>query len=79
MHLVAGLALPVDDEVAGGDGQDRNDTENKVADHQSLGLLLEELFVVAELVRARERQVVPVNHIVVAVEVDVIDVVDQDN
>ena len=79
MHLVARLALPVDDEVAAGDGQDRNDTENKVADHQSLGLLLEELFVVAELVRARERQVVPVNHIVVAVEVDVIDVVDQDN
>ena len=79
MHLVARLALSIDDEVATGDGQDRNDTENKVADHQSLGLLLEELFVVAELVRARERQVVPVNHIVVAVEVDVIDVVDQDN
>jgi len=79
VHLVARLALSVDDEVARGDGQDRNDTENKVADHQSLGLLLEELFVVAELVRARERQVVPVNHIVVAVEVDVIDVVDQDN
>ena len=42
-------------------------------------MLLEELLVEVELVLGQERQVFPVNHVVVEVQVDVIDLVDQDD
>ena len=42
-------------------------------------MLLEKLSVVSQLVLADERQVLVVNHVVVAVKEDVVDVVDQDD
>lgn len=42
-------------------------------------MLVEELLVEVELVLGQERQVVPVDHVVVEVQVDVVDLVDQDN
>ena len=42
-------------------------------------MLVEELLVEVELVLGQERQVVPVDHVVVEIQVDVVDLVDQDD
>lgn len=72
------LVLLVDDEVSRGDSEDGNHTEYKVANEEELELLLGHFFVEVEPVLGDERQVLPVNHVVVVLEVHVEAVVDGD-
>ena len=77
--LFAASDIPLaNDKVARGDSQDWNKAENNVSDQEELGLLLEKLLVEPELVFGLERKVLPVDHIVIEVEEEVVDLVDED-
>ena len=73
------LLLFVDDEVANCDSGHRDEAKDEVTDHEALGLLLEQLGVVAKLVRAGEGEVLVIDHVVIAGEEDVIHLVNQND
>ena len=79
MLFLLTLLLFVDDEVANCDSGHRDEAKDEVTDHEALGLLLEQLGVVAKLVRAGEGEVLVIDHVVIAGEEDVIHLVNQND
>lgn len=77
MLLRACNSLSIHNEVARGYSQDWNGAKDHVANHKAFWLGFEQFFVEHHLVLAHERQVGPVNHVVIAVEIDVVGLVDQ--
>ena len=72
------LVLPVDNEVARGDGHDRDEAEDEVSDEQALGLLLEKLRVEPEAVFRHLGQLLLSLHVAVAGQEDIEDLVGED-
>ena len=66
---VRAIPLPIDHNEAEADDADRDRRENQVAEDEALALFLEEGLVVAELVLARRRQLFPVDHVPVVLQV----------
>lgn len=75
--LVTWKPLAVDDEKAEADDDDRDGAEDEVAEEETLRLLLEELFIIAEPVGSGHWELLPVDHVVVVLEHEIVDLVCQ--
>ena len=73
----AWLLLPIYDEEAEADDDDGDGAEDEIADEKAAGLLLEERSIEPQPVSCHHGQVLPIDHVVVILENEVIDLVHQ--
>lgn len=70
------LMLAIYDEIARSDGEHGEDAEEEIAEEEKLGLGLEELLVELELVPAHRGQILVIDHVVMARQIDVVELMD---